>query len=84
MNNARYIALVGDWLAKTCGGPQEITSILVHFLHETPVWSDVTVSGAISEDGQFQVDIVKNNETPVTVFAAEGTIRQNGETTCSE
>ncbi len=75
-NNTRYISLVGDWLAKCCGGPQEITGITVHFLHETPVWSDVTIAGKIEENGHFNVDIVKEGDEPVAVFAAEGESRK--------
>ena len=75
-NNARYVSLVGDWLAINSGKPQEITGITVHFLHETPVWSDIVISGKQEGDGHFSIDIVKDGDEPVTVFTAEGTFRK--------
>ena len=44
-------------------------------------------SGTIAENGHFQVDIAKNGETPLMVFAAEGNFKtkeQDGGKTCYE
>ena len=82
-NNARYASLVGDWLAKNSGEPQEITSITAHFLQGTPAWSNITISGHCADDGHFSVEIVKDGTEPVAVYVAEGNYKSNGEFKCS-
>ena len=71
-NNARYWALVCDWLAKQCGKPPKVTSLTGHFLKETAVWSDIAVSGAIRDDASFFIRITDAGGEQTAHFTAEG------------
>ena len=71
-NNARYWSLVSDWLAKQGGRPPKIVSLTGHFLKETTVWAEMTVSGAIRGDGTFFVRIAEAGGDQAAHFIAEG------------
>ena len=74
LNNARYAAIVTDWLARQLGRPATLADLGVNYLQPSPLGTRLVTTGQIAPDGGFRIRIdgTQPGEPPSLRFTAQG------------